>query len=256
LSTGEWCDDDEVLHNEAVTFFQNLFSIGNDVQGTFPISGYFPTIPFEDMQCLDHDVSLNGNWNWPLLYHLLRPEAIPYILNFPAPSVISGPDRCVWNCGNRGIFSVRSVYTQLVQNTWAAKDVKWQALWHLPIQERIKYFLWLASHGKLLTNLTRYNRRLTNDPICSICGTAEESILHVLRDCADTAHLWSLVLPPQFSQRFFNMDLFEPESMFTTARNKHSLALLLRFSLLASLETSELLHFYGYSDSEYGCSPY
>ncbi|KAK8711191.1 hypothetical protein V6N13_146482 [Hibiscus sabdariffa] len=54
LSTGEWCDDDEVLHNEAVTFFQNLFSIGNDVQGTFPISGYFPTIPFEDMQCLDH----------------------------------------------------------------------------------------------------------------------------------------------------------------------------------------------------------
>ncbi|KAK8708918.1 hypothetical protein V6N13_059953 [Hibiscus sabdariffa] len=53
LNTSEWCDDDDVLHDEATVFFRNLFSIDSDVQGSFPISGHFPPIPLIDMQLLD-----------------------------------------------------------------------------------------------------------------------------------------------------------------------------------------------------------
>ncbi|KAL4311775.1 hypothetical protein GQ457_01G012460 [Hibiscus cannabinus] len=52
LNTGEWCDDDAILHDEAVAYFLTLFSIDSVVQGNFPISGQFPQIPFVAMQRL------------------------------------------------------------------------------------------------------------------------------------------------------------------------------------------------------------
>ncbi|KAK8976065.1 hypothetical protein V6N11_000333 [Hibiscus sabdariffa] len=134
-------------------------------------------------------VSANGDWNWDFLRNMLEAVVILHILNLTAPISLAGSDCCCWSCGKNGAFSVKSAYTKLAQDAWGVKDAKWELLWHLPIPERIKFFLWLSLHGRILTNVYRFHRHLSVDPICSICAVSDESILHVLRDCRSTASL-------------------------------------------------------------------
>ncbi|KAE8698949.1 hypothetical protein F3Y22_tig00110597pilonHSYRG01147 [Hibiscus syriacus] len=61
------------------------------------------------------------------------------------------------------------------------------------IPQRIRFFLWLALKEKPMTNLERCKRSLTYDPSCRICGCAEESILHILRDCNMARSLWNQI---------------------------------------------------------------
>ncbi|KAK9046351.1 hypothetical protein V6N11_052243 [Hibiscus sabdariffa] len=110
-------------------------------------------------------------------------------MNIPASSATSGSDLCIWSCDKHGHFSVKSAYKQLVHDSWDGKDMQWKLLWHLHIPKRM-YFLWLASNGKLLTNLNGFIHNLTDDPVYTVCGTSKELILHVLRDCDSAANLW------------------------------------------------------------------
>ncbi|XP_038997979.1 uncharacterized protein LOC120123032 [Hibiscus syriacus] len=41
-STGEWCSDINTLRQEVSSYFQELFSIHDEVHGTYPVSGHFP----------------------------------------------------------------------------------------------------------------------------------------------------------------------------------------------------------------------
>ncbi|KAK8519572.1 hypothetical protein V6N12_025605 [Hibiscus sabdariffa] len=165
----------QLSHHNSAFLMKMCYKITTDT------NNFWTSDAIVDDNVLVQDVVLdNGDWNWPFLQHLLQPGALPYIMNIHAPSATSGSDRYIWPCGKHGIFSIKSTYKHLVQDTWAGKDMKWKSLWHLHIPECIRYFLWLASHGKLLTNLNRFTRNLTEDHACPVCGAAEESILHVL----------------------------------------------------------------------------
>lgn len=53
----------------------------------------------------------------------------------------------------------------------------------MKVKERIRIFLWIMSHGRLLTNLERWKRRMTANLICGRCYQPEERALHAIRDC-------------------------------------------------------------------------
>ncbi|CAN1139910.1 Putative ribonuclease H protein At1g65750 [Linum perenne] len=59
----------------------------------------------------------------------------------------------------------------------------WNRVWKWGGPSRIQFFLWLLSHEKLLTNLERKRRHMTQDSSCPRCAHTEESIFHILRDC-------------------------------------------------------------------------
>ncbi|KAK9044065.1 hypothetical protein V6N11_072385 [Hibiscus sabdariffa] len=169
---------------------------------------YLAPAAIVDANLLVRDVVLdNGDWNWVLLRNLLQAPAIPHILNLSAPTSHVGSDRCCWFGGKSGAFSVKSAYIQLAQDDWDIKDAKWKMLWGLHVPERIKYFLWLSFHGRILTNENRCIRHLCEDPVCSICASSDESILHVLRDCRSTATLWSSIVPRQQLREFFHLEI-------------------------------------------------
>ncbi|CAN1121084.1 Putative ribonuclease H protein At1g65750 [Linum perenne] len=56
---------------------------------------------------------------------------------------------------------------------------------------RIKHFLWLVAHDRLLTNEERWKRTWTEDGSCSRCGHPQETVLHVLRDCSAAVNTWT-----------------------------------------------------------------
>ncbi|CAN1257225.1 Putative ribonuclease H protein At1g65750, partial [Linum perenne] len=63
-------------------------------------------------------------------------------------------------------------------------------IWNWGGPSRIQFFLWLVSHEKLLTNLERKRRHMSQDSSCPRCGHSEESILHILRDCPFAVQVW------------------------------------------------------------------
>ncbi|KAJ9159056.1 hypothetical protein P3X46_024587 [Hevea brasiliensis] len=79
----------------------------------------------------------------------------------------------------------------------------WNLVWSWPGPQRVRSFLWLALHNRLLTNQERARRHLCNVDTCDIRLGHVETVLHVLRDCTIARRVWSAFLPPDKRTSFF-----------------------------------------------------
>ena len=79
-------------------------------------------------------------------------------------------------------------------------------VWDWKAPERIRFFLWLATHRRLLTNAERYKRHLTQDSHCEFYSEVEEDILHVLRHCPVAYYVWVCLVPRDMVNIFFSLD--------------------------------------------------
>ncbi|KAL4354245.1 hypothetical protein GQ457_06G016820 [Hibiscus cannabinus] len=214
LSDGEWCSDNTILCENAVQFFTQLFQCAAPPHDVYPIRGFFPPIaPAPSIpivaECNVAALATPDGWNWPSLQSLLLPQALSHISGIVPPSPSLGRDVCYWKSTPTRIFSIKSAYMQLAQPHWNAPDSRWKFIWSLPIPERLRGFLWLALHNKLLSNVVRLQRHLTTDSACSICSFQDESLLHILRDCPSIHGLWSRLLRYHPQDEFFSYPLDE-----------------------------------------------
>ncbi|KAE8676647.1 hypothetical protein F3Y22_tig00111582pilonHSYRG00274 [Hibiscus syriacus] len=132
--------------------------------------------------------------NRDLLQQLLTPEAVHTIRNIHTPALNPGTDRCIWDDGKQGLFTVKSAYTQLSIHNWSPKNNCWSLIWKLHAPESVRCFIWLAIQDKLLPNVDRWKRNLTPDPCCEICGLSDETSLHILRDCTASRPIWDAII--------------------------------------------------------------
>ena len=81
-------------------------------------------------------------------------------------------------------FCPASVYLLLTSIEPRANYSKiWDQIWKLKVPQRIRMFIWLINHGKLLTNLERNRRGFTVDPFCKHCPNIIKDLDHVFRKC-------------------------------------------------------------------------
>ncbi|KAK9032604.1 hypothetical protein V6N11_056864 [Hibiscus sabdariffa] len=147
------------------------------------------------MNSLVHIVDLvtNGSWNLDLLNSIFPPAVVPHIIAIRFLHSTDGDDLCIWCWGSRHKFEVRTAYKLLQQAAWNPFDPSWHLVWHLPIPQRIRVFIWAILQQRIMTNLERFRRSLSHDSACSLCGSSPESITHVLRDCPNASLLSRLV---------------------------------------------------------------
>ena len=86
-------------------------------------------------------------------------------------------------------------------------DIIWRHIWKIKVPERIRHFLWLVCHDKILTNANRCRRNISDIADCPCYGFTEETTLHMLRDCERMATLWKMIIPTTIAQWFFRVDL-------------------------------------------------
>ncbi|CAN1249208.1 hypothetical protein LINPERPRIM_LOCUS7038 [Linum perenne] len=86
---------------------------------------------------------------------------------------------------------------------------------------RIRHFLGLSGHEKLLTNAVRVRRHLTQVDSCMSCDALAESVLHVLRDCLYAHQVWTQLDISQTDPRWEACDL--ADWMTSVARHEDSL---------------------------------
>jgi hypothetical protein len=122
------------------------------------------------------------------------------------PAADMGNDVCLWPGNSNGKFTVSSAYRLMCMECEEddSQREEWSKVWKLEVHERVRCFIWMARHGRLLTNQMKHNMRL-GEPYCHRCSMQIESLLHVLRDCPLARVVWIHLVPMNLRRNFFDM---------------------------------------------------
>lgn len=71
-----------------------------------------------------------------------------------------------WNEEASGEFSISSAYDIVVNVEEPIEAAKWNSIWKLKVPNRIRTFLWLVRHGRILTNGNRVKRGVLDCDKC------------------------------------------------------------------------------------------
>ncbi|CAL9024686.1 unnamed protein product, partial [Prunus brigantina] len=145
----------------------------------------------EDMLQLNvSDFLEDGVWDFNCLLECLPINIVNLILCIHAGYNGSGEDNCIWQATSNGQFSVKTAYNTFFPDEGSV-NWKWDFIWKLHAPPKVKTFLWLLCHKKLLTNAQRLKRKLSNDAGCPRCGCPSESCAHLFMGCAVTLAIWN-----------------------------------------------------------------
>ncbi|CAL1367787.1 unnamed protein product [Linum trigynum] len=166
--THPWLDQDTVLEDYALV----------------------PLSEEDKLSCVADWTNTNGEWNWDRLKNFLPNEVLIRIAGLETPDPELGEDRTIWGVEKDGRFRLRSAYELVEGSTEGRTEEHWRDLWRWDGPNRVKLFLWLVSHNRLLTNAERKKRQMAQDGSCTHCTDEEETMEHILRRCKKTEGFW------------------------------------------------------------------
>jgi hypothetical protein len=131
---------------------------------------------------------LNGN-KWTAWLHLCR--------RLMTVNLVDEQDKFVWKLTTSGVFSVKSMYEDLMNDHTPYLR---KYLWKLKIPLKIKIFMWFLNNKVLLTKDNLAKRKWKGCTKCCFCG-AQETVEHLFIVCPFAKLLWRMVhfayaLPP------------------------------------------------------------
>ncbi|GAU34558.1 hypothetical protein TSUD_219420 [Trifolium subterraneum] len=127
-------------------------------------------------------VDNNGFWKLDILRTWLPQNITSKLFSIVPPKNNSAPDLRAWSGSTDGNFNIASAYTLLCHFNDEERDEGWLNIWRLQVPERVRSFIWLVRHNRLITNYRKSKMHLC-DPWCNHCVDIVEDTIHVLRDC-------------------------------------------------------------------------
>ncbi|KAK9046567.1 hypothetical protein V6N11_052453 [Hibiscus sabdariffa] len=147
----------------------------------------------------------NGDWDWNRLNDILPQHILERIEAIEPPRGELGMDRPRWRWDDKFIFSTMSAYKYLIGSPNTDRTFKWKQIWGLKIPQRIRTFMWLVAHERLMTNAERVRRHIANTTRCDICGEYRKDFDHILRSCFLAKSVWRRCVSTATRSNFFTM---------------------------------------------------
>jgi hypothetical protein len=122
------------------------------------------------------------------IYGALEDEYNRLITQCNSITISEEDDKSVWLLGNKG-FSVNSFYKKI---KCAQIPVPSSFLWKNRLPYKIKAFLWLVRHKKILTKDNLFKKNWRGNLDCTFCGFSE-SIDHLFFQCSVARFTWRIV---------------------------------------------------------------
>ncbi|CAN1845039.1 Putative ribonuclease H protein At1g65750 [Linum perenne] len=150
-----------------------------------------PTDPlFNEEEAVADFVTAEGTWDVEKLNALLPSEAVEEVIGMSIPQGNHGEDVCIWGGTRNGEFSIKTTYSLILNEEEHTDRENWRMLWNWKGPNRIRFFLWILGHDRLLSNAERLRRHLTSDGGCIRCAHGCESTSHIFRDCNFALEFW------------------------------------------------------------------
>ncbi|CAN1322248.1 Putative ribonuclease H protein At1g65750 [Linum perenne] len=111
-------------------------------------------------------VTANGEWNWSLFNQFLSRDGCLQVAGMSPPSAGGGEDRITWGLERDGCFRICSAYLLVADEEGGTLDSIWRLIWRWKGPQRIRQFLWLVAHNRLLTNFEHHRRHLVEFGAC------------------------------------------------------------------------------------------
>eukprot|EP00253_Pinus_taeda_P013691 PITA_13691 len=102
-------------------------------------------------------------------------------------------DQLKWEKLDRGTFNLKEARIYLEHQNLEDKVAWYQNVWNSALWPKIKYFLWLIMHRKILTWENLVKRGFIGPSKCPLCEKDEETMNHFLNDCNWTNNLWEWI---------------------------------------------------------------
>lgn len=103
-------------------------------------------------------------------------------------------DCFVWRWSAGGKYSASSTYRAFFLGSSSLLGAK--ELWRVRVPPKLKFFFWLALHGRLWTADRRKRHGLQDSDSCALCDQDVESMDHLVKGCVFSRELWFLLLSP------------------------------------------------------------
>jgi ribonuclease HI len=147
-----------------------------------------------------------GNWNWELFSSWMSDVLQQKIAAILPPMNEYGKDERIGVGGSKNSFSVASMYNNICGFHHMDDIPMWSLIWKLQVPERVRTFIWMVSHDRLLTSSLKCSMGLGH-AMCKFCGDIPETTLHVLRDCPLAMEIWGNLISVNSRSRFMDEDL-------------------------------------------------
>ncbi|XP_026429782.1 uncharacterized protein LOC113326232 [Papaver somniferum] len=144
-------------------------------------------------------ISIEGNWKFDFRRVLSNFESQEYAAlltiigdNPPIRDGLSDTRR--WKIHPSGIFTIKSLYSQLVA-THGIPNFPSHFTWQHEIPPKICFLMWSLIHGKLNTIDRLQQKGMNIDNNCALCGGGEESQDHIFLHCKVAYKIWCSIIP-------------------------------------------------------------
>ncbi|KAF7804220.1 putative ribonuclease H protein At1g65750 family [Senna tora] len=162
---------------------------------------------FELDKSVDQYITASGDWCWSSFEYLIPDNICMKIASIMPPNDRSKEDMLAWKGNEDGKFSVKSMYNMLGKVPSSEQGNTWNDIWKWNGPEKVRCFLWLCRHDRIMTNENRMKRRLAATGNCSKCPSITENTLHAIRDCSLAKPIWMKLVRPECWMEFFGLNL-------------------------------------------------
>lgn len=146
-------------------------------------------------------------WKWEVFAPYLEQEHLKLIQAHELKNDPNLADLIYWQGNSKGKFSIKSAISIMRNDSDSIDDDCWNMIWSAPVQQRIRAFMWVVCHDRVMGNLNRFKRNMTDNPRCAICDAREDSTLHIIRDCPMAKVIWNRLGGPADHAHFYHSPL-------------------------------------------------
>lgn len=95
-------------------------------------------------------------WKWEKFAEYLPARVLQQIDSYELTDDEEAIDKVFWCGSNSGKFTIKSALKIIRGELDMGATEHWKFMWKIPIPQKVRFFVWLVMHNRLLSNANRF----------------------------------------------------------------------------------------------------